>query len=578
MFVLAALLACALIPLQDPSPTAIAGRVVDEQHRPVDGVWLLCESTLTSDDASDISERDGRFELRTHFTGPHLIRVDARGFELRDMPRIEAGTRNVEIVLPARAFQTFRVLDDTSGKPIEQVEIETETAATIEWGPITSEPTRDYRPAPGGLRRVCVPGGATVWFSVYAPGHAPRGGDVRQDLPEGVAQEVRLRAGAQLRFKVMGPTGPIDGAEVRLEQSHARGASPDDRGPVEPEVRIRRTDAQGVFEAGELFGGEYTLRLSAKGLAPLEQHGLRIEPGETRDLGALELVPGANLCGSVKVPMGKDPSRLVLLHEQPSHGERIPIGPDGNFRVSGLAPGRVELVVPEQEGVALLPLRFSFELAANEMRWVSLDLARTWPRPLHVHVLDHGQPFEGVGVCSRGRELRLSRFIATTDTKGEAIGLIEPGAAAQIVLVNPFGVELEDRGLDPSLAPGAGVEALFELATGTARLEFEEGFAAPKDARVRIDLTRSDRPEARPCWIFLRTGEDLLLEKRRLLEGRTIDLGKLSQGEYGVQVCFERWVVEPARPGAYRALPERFHAKLRVKAGEVTVARLEREP
>ncbi|MBK7641447.1 MAG: carboxypeptidase regulatory-like domain-containing protein [Planctomycetes bacterium] len=578
MLALAALLASALSSTQEPPPTAIAGRVVDEQHQPVEGVWLLCESTLTADNASAISERDGRFELRTHFTGPHVIRVDARGLEPSDMPRVEAGTRNVEIVLPARAFQTFRVLDDATGKPIELVEIETMAAGSIDWGPITREVPRDYRATPGGLQRVPVPAGTSVWFSVYAAGHAPRGGDVRQDLPDGVPQEVRLRAGAQLRLTANGPTGPLAAADVRLEQIHPRGASPDDRGPIEPEVRVRRTDAQGVFQAGELYGGTYTLRVTAPGLAPLERHELRIEPGQTLDLGMIELRSGGSLCGLVRVPAGADPSRIRLVHEERGQDLPVPIEKDGSFRLLGLGAGEVTLVVPAQERATLLPRRFVFELAQDEMKNVTLDLTTSWPRPLRVRVLDRAKPLEGARVCSRGDAPRLSNWIGETDAQGGASGLIEPGRGAQIVIMNCFGLELDDRGLDPFLAPGAAVEETFELATGSARLEFDADFVAPSNARVRIDFTRSDRPETRPFWTFLRTGEDSLLEKSRLFEGRSIDLGILSPGDYAVRLRFERWEASPGRPGAYRALPERYGASLRVHTGEACSAHLVREP
>ena len=519
--------------------------------------------------------------MPAEFAGTQVLEVNARGLTERDMPRVEPGVHDLEIVLPPRAFQSFRVLDDASGKPIERVELSTEEAGgSKDWAADPQETTPEYRDAPAGELTLPV-GLRRIQYFARAPGHALRMGEVRDDLPPGFAQEVRMRTGARLLLRAVGEGGALAGAKVQLDCSEwAKPVLPGELSPAWEVAQGRhvQADEQGRIEIGELYGGQYTLRVSAHGLAPLERHELRIEPGQTLDLGAIELVPGASLCGNVKVPSGEDPARIVLVREGRGEAERIPLARDGSFRLSGLAAGQVELVVPEQEGVALMSLRFSFDLEANEMRWVSLDLAKTWPRPVHVHVLDHGQLVEGFRVCSRGREPRLSRFIATTDSRGDVSALVEPGIGAQIVLVNPFGVELEDRELDPLLAPGAAVEIVFELKTGTARLEFGEGFAAPKDARVRIDFTRRDLPEARPFWIFLRTGEDVLLEKRRLLEGRTIDLGRLSPGEYGVQLRFERWVVEPARPGAYRALPERFHAHLRVNSGEATVARLEREP
>src|SRR5690349_793898 len=136
MFALAALLAAVLVPLQDPPPKdlTISGRVVDTQHRPVEGVELMCGGHVRE------TARDGSFSIPAEFSGQQILEIDARGLTDEDMPRVEPGARELEIVLPPRAFQTFRVLDDASGKPIERVEITTEEPGNIDWGPDPQEP------------------------------------------------------------------------------------------------------------------------------------------------------------------------------------------------------------------------------------------------------------------------------------------------------------------------------------------------------------------------------------------------------------------------------------------------------
>jgi len=583
MFVLEALLACGLIQPQDPPPRdlTISGRVVDAQQRPVEGVEITCSAAGSNFGNLTETGSDGSFLFATEGKPLYQLEVDARGLTDKDMPRVVPGAHELEIVLPPRAFQTFRVLDDASGKPIELAEIHAQARdVQIEWASFPEAESARYRAAPGG--ELLVPIGRNPAVCVTrAPGCAPLVAQVRDDLAPLAVQELRVRAGARLLLRLVGESGVIAGARAELccfdwNKPTLPGELPPGRWI--PFGCSAISDAQGRIEIGELFGGEHWLHVRAAGLTPFDLHGLRIEPGATRDLGEIRLGLGASLSGRVTALPGEDLTSITLLHDIERGYERVQIAADGNFRITGLEPGETVLLLPEQDRAAVTARRMSWKLGADESKWVLLDLAAHWPRPLRVSVLDMGHGLEGVQVCGRGREPRSSRWIGATDTGGTLVGLIEPGPGVRMVLTNREGLELDDRALDPGLAPGTAVEERFELATGTGQLAFDAQFLVPQDVRVRVELVRADRPAAQASRIFLGTGGYMRLEHLPRLEGHAIDLGRLSQAEYSAEVVFEVPQIELGRPISYHTLPERFHAKLRVKAGEVTVARLEREP
>ena len=190
----------------------------------------------------------------------------------------------------------------------------------------------------------------SVWAGEYmieiqgAPDHIPlrrklevgRGGNKRTvELPTG-----------SLRGRVQGPAGPLAGARVSAASVGGRLK------------QYSTSDAQGGFEIGGFEAGVYQIRVESDGL--LEWMDAEFQhTGGVVLLGDVKLSASYALNGKVE-NLPTDPGLfgplLTVLDARGKPVRTLPLGADGEFSVTGLAPGSY-LVEVQYEGRRMMDKR-----------------------------------------------------------------------------------------------------------------------------------------------------------------------------------------------------------------------------
>lgn len=169
----------------------------------------------------------------------------------------------------------------------------------------------------------------------------------QQEVAFELAPEALQAAQSSLRCRVVdaGTEVPIEGAELELwGGSYQSGRSP-------------RTDAKGEVVIAQHEPGTFDLWLRAEGRADIRRE-VTLPPGETLDLGTLELVPETWISGRLVDAEGQhveglwlelgvvDPEgRLIMIKYQSWMSDE-----HGAFRFGALAPGRYVVRSAAREG------------------------------------------------------------------------------------------------------------------------------------------------------------------------------------------------------------------------------------
>jgi uncharacterized GH25 family protein len=188
---------------------------------------------------------------------------------------------------------------------------------------------------------------------------------------------------------------PVPEAEVRLQPS----SNDQQMGIPTPDKELRVTsDADGRFRFPHLDAGHRDLRIERKGFAPVVRRDLQVAE-QPLDLGDLRLTPEAVFEGRVTDERGKpvegasvfagrfDDPFLTLAQED------IRTGPDGRFRITGLAPGqRFDLTIdhpdyaPFQAPGLKAPAVESFQVVLSAGRTLSGRVVDEARRPVRAQI------------------------------------------------------------------------------------------------------------------------------------------------------------------------------------------------
>jgi protocatechuate 3,4-dioxygenase beta subunit len=465
---------------------SLAGIVVDPEGRPVAGATI--ESSPPPKQAvisrwspfSAISRRDGRFVLTGLIPrGTYEVSAISEGFARTTVTARTAepgkATPEVRIVLDPGRLLSGRVVDE-EGQPIAGAEL----ALSMDFW--------DRRRASSDeTGRFVFKGLAPGIFSllVKAKGHpqihrpdveistertATDLGDVV--LPDEVAIEGRV-TDSQGR--------PLEGTEVKTHRVpgplYRRELG---RGPVFETFPSTTTGPDGTFRLGELKAGD-ALDLYVQHPEYVAAHlpGLKVPTAEPLRIG---LRKGRTLSGRVVGPEGEPVAGAVL---SPSRGSRLhgKTDPEGVFRVSGVAPGSVDLrvtakgyrpkvlegiVIPEERDPESLEITLDRSVAV-EVRVLSADgepLAGEWvnaspelpqdPREFRMFGMDHprnrtdGRGIVKIEVPKPGRY----RFSAGNS---ESSAIVEvPPEGTSVELRVPPTIEISGRVVDEN---GEGISA-----------------------------------------------------------------------------------------------------------------------
>lgn len=196
-----------------------------------------------------------------------------------------------------------------------------------------------------------------------------------------------LRAGSlRARFVEAGTKAPLSGGSFQID------AGSTDTGGL---------DEHGALESSDVAPGHVVLRVHKHGLASTELR-LRLEPGEVRDLGEIEVEAETWIQGTVHGPDGLDVGANVeCMTADAGTGELLPqdgsfnwsTNHEGSFRIGGLSRhlyrvtvrprderlARSSKLVDLRSGVGVDGLRFDLVpavplvISADESNWVDIE-------------------------------------------------------------------------------------------------------------------------------------------------------------------------------------------------------------
>lgn len=316
------------------SPGAIAGRLVDEEVRPVAGLVLVAEAngSPTPPSLREVLRAqagpDGRILLEGLPPGPLSIQAGAPALVVRrldlDVPRgtpLDLG----DVVLEAGLAIRGRVRD-AAGSAIGDARVFSASPTGERAAETWTEP--DGRFVVGGLQH----GAHRV--TVRAPGFA-----VAQKTVEAGAEgvEVVLTRGGTVTGRVVDESGrAVESFDVWADA------------PDEPGAGYERVEsAEGRFTLTEAPEGEYVLRVDAPGRATAVVSGVKVRAGADTDIGRIRLTRGGVVRGRVTDAEGAPIAGATVDAEGPGgYGSAfLAVKSDlaGSFEISGVPEGIVHV-------------------------------------------------------------------------------------------------------------------------------------------------------------------------------------------------------------------------------------------
>lgn len=451
------LTALAALPIQaagpdvQPQPARIVtGRVLD-----ADTGKPLPNARVEGEAASALTDAEGRFriELPPRSRGLFLT-ASAEGYVKADwFPE----SNNPATFALRRAGGLAGAVVDVGGRPVARARVR---ALPVPAGSVLDEPPSGEArtEADGRFRIPDLRAGWTYFLRVDGGDFAPARqiADVPPADKPGKPVRITVTPGTAASGRVVDQAGqPVPGAAVRLRPAHQEDESwsEEDSTPLEG-----LSGPDGRFLLSHLAAGRYDLQIEREGLSPGRIAGLEIPSGSRAvDLGDVRLKAGGFIEGRVLDESGRPVAGAHIglslpmerMNERPPQAET---GPDGSFRLKGLARGeRYDLWIQADGFVQ----RQAPGVEAPPSEPLRIELRRG--RTLTVRVVDpEGKP------VARALLSRMEKVLATgpgagyghqstgslgeTDDEGSLrIGNLEPGVLDLLVQADGF---------QPLVAPG----------------------------------------------------------------------------------------------------------------------------
>lgn len=336
----------------------IAGSVRDESGEAVPNpkVFVARSRPRPPSQAEALGDEAGRFEVRGLPEGIYGLAVEAPGYSRSQVPRVEAGTLDLDVVLYRRGSVSGRVTEP-AGRPVaafdlELVAVNRGTSVFHQLGQIVT-----FRSATGDYLYTDVEPGS-YRLLVTAPGFSPSyspGFTVDRQEVQGI--DVRMAIGGSLSGTVLGPEGePLAGAEILL---HGRdwseqnafglfgGRSPD---PNNVPEQSTRSDRDGRFAMSNAFPGP--LRVEFRHPTCLSEFlNLEVSEGSRQDVGVIRLRRGGAVFGVGVRPDGSPlagGSAFITRQDEgsfPSYSANSRLDVQGRFRFDALRSGSYQVSV-----------------------------------------------------------------------------------------------------------------------------------------------------------------------------------------------------------------------------------------
>ncbi len=309
------------------------------------------------------SDPDGVFAVQGLSTGPHRVRVSARGFQTAEVTDVEAGRQDVQVVLARRGSVQVRVktpegailrdyqlsirryFDDRGGQIGFVADVPEQGVHLDGW---TDHADVDGLPAGIFVAEVVAVGWAKTLSAPFAIAGVPPA--------EPPWIEVTMSRGATLRGRVFAEDGtPLPGATVVTQ---AAGADPDSpiwkllASSVPDRITATRTttDAEGTFVLPQLALGDYQLEVDHAEACRTLVRSILVDRPVEQTVPPIHLAHGAAVSGHATVG-GRRAGQIKVVLVEANAGRQGPTArfetvtdAQGAFRIPRrVPPGTYEL-------------------------------------------------------------------------------------------------------------------------------------------------------------------------------------------------------------------------------------------
>lgn len=450
-----------------PPPAPAAGRVVSEHGVPVPGVRVSAHESSIGGGTREILEQtetadDGSFELTGLEPGvPIDLHFAKRGFAEEILLSVEVPTPlPLEVALGAGHPLSGRVIDE-AGDPVADARVEAtdeETAGRpvgTTTGPDGRFALADLPPAPHRL---------VARHEGFVPAN-------RDGVHPGGVEEIELilRTGAS----IAGRTVDTDGEAVRGARVAVAAGGPHTPVPFAVGAGRGETGADGSFRIAGLVPGTRVLEARHPD-HPISRREIDLQPGENRVTLVLE--PGITVTGRVTDLSGAPVPDARVEPISDAEGVSARTGPDGTFRLTGLAPGTVGLRAAKR-GWAPAVLE-AVEVSPPGVAGVELVLERGTVVSGRIHGVDP-------------RDLARLRVTAT-DLEAEALqGTVDHAGYYRVV-----GVSEGEWWIAAEAPDGRRAAERIEVLPGDRQVAVDLDLARRETVRGRVSLAGEPVPGA----------------------------------------------------------------------------------
>jgi len=460
----------------------VGGRVVDEAGRPLGDVELYGWPVYGGKGAGAWSADDGSFRISLPQDARYVLEAGKPGFEPHDDAGTKGfapGTLDIEIVLHPAHFEKFVVRDATTREPIARYALlirrqEPPFAGSVSWRPGRLELQEHVG---GEVSLVADP--ERDGFEAQAPGYA----SVSEfELPPADAEghrDILLPREAVLVGRIVRGGKPVPHATLKYTPSGVVAA-----------------DDGGRFRVAALRPGSYPFTVEVSGAATRKLPEMRIEAGQTVDLGDVELNAPAAIRGAVQLLPGAaaDGVSVGLFSDGQRCGEAT-TDTAGRFIFTDLAAGGYKVWIREKPGIVLYSGPFLVELAEAEQRELVLDLSSSVPCSVRMRIHD-AKPHAGFQVYWDGGPIPPHEsddffgppegdphggYLGPSDAEGVVSGWMRPGPGTTFTVSTIGGLRPLARVASPAFTSQGQVTLDAEVRTGALQLEI----APPLMARAK---------------------------------------------------------------------------------------------
>lgn len=267
------------------------------------------------------TDEDGRYRLEGVAEGERSVQVEWNGLpSAARSVEVQAGTNRLDVRLEGGAEVSGRVVT-SSGEPVEGAELRLaplqETGAALPSATSASD---------GSFRFAAVSPGR-YRLQGARPGYAGPSRDVEVAGDPVSDLELRLDRGGALSGRLHGLL-PSDLSRVEVRASS----------PLSPRDQVSQPGPDGAWRLDDLGPGVWSVVAQIQGTSRAARASVVIELGKEAILD-LELGRGFILSGQVHRDGEPMSQAVVILQDGTSTGGTGLTGPDGRFRIEGLAAG-----------------------------------------------------------------------------------------------------------------------------------------------------------------------------------------------------------------------------------------------